>query len=69
MNMIAAERTSEQKIRIMTYDGPNRLTQKVYPDRTVTFTYDDSNVTYAKGKLTKVSDPSGGELKEDSVLA
>jgi RHS repeat-associated protein len=46
------------------YDCLNRLTQKVYPDRTVTFTYDDVSV----GKLTKVSDPSGGEIKEDSVL-
>jgi RHS repeat-associated protein len=51
-----------------TYDGLNRLTQKVYPDRTVTYTYDDVSVPYSKGKLTKVSDPLGGETKEDFVL-
>ena len=53
---------------IFNYDGLNRLTQKIYPDRTVTFTYDDPAVPYSKGKLTKVSDPSGGEIKEDKVL-
>jgi YD repeat-containing protein len=50
------------------YDGLNRLTQKTYPDRSVTYTYDDPTVPYSKGKLTKVSDPSGGEEKEDRVL-
>ncbi len=50
------------------YDGLNRLTQKVYPDRTVTYAYDDVSIPYSKGKLTKISDPSGGETKEDSVL-
>jgi YD repeat-containing protein len=65
------------------YDGLNRLTQKDYwnscatfppvnppctIDHSVVLTYDDQNVLYSKGKLTKISDPSGGESKEDSVL-
>jgi RHS repeat-associated protein len=49
------------------YDGLNRLWHKYYPDHTVTFTYDDPSVPNSKGMLTKVSDPSGGELKEDRV--
>ena len=33
----------------------------------MTYTYDDPAVPYSKGKLTKVYDPSGGEVKEDKV--
>jgi RHS repeat-associated protein len=53
------------------YDGLNRPIQKTYqtnPIQTITYTYDDPAIPYSKGKLTKVSDPSGGETKEDSVL-
>lgn len=53
---------------IYNYDGMNRLTEKIYPDHTVKFTYDDPSVPNSKGKLTKISDPSGGELKEDFIL-
>jgi len=53
---------------IFNYDCLNRLTEKVYPTHPVTFFYDDPTVPYSKGKLTKVSDHSGGELKEDRVL-
>lgn len=40
-----------------TYDNLNRVTQRSYSDSTptVTYTYDDSGITYAKGRLTKVS--------------
>jgi YD repeat-containing protein len=54
-----------------TYDGLNRLTQRTYqsaPVRTVTYTYDDPEIPYAQGKLISVSDPSGGESKQDQVL-
>ena len=50
------------------YDVLGRITQKIYPDHTVTCTYDNSTITFAAGMLTKVSDPSGGESKEDRVL-
>jgi RHS repeat-associated protein len=52
-----------------TYDAINRLIQKVYPTHTVASTYDDPSVPYSKGMLTSTLDPSGGETKEDSVLA
>ena len=52
-----------------TYDALNRLTQKVYPTHTVTYTYDNPSIPYSKGMLTSISDPSGGENKIDSVLA
>ncbi len=66
-NLISQTDAKNQTITFQ-YDGLNRLTQKVYPDRTVTYTYDDPGVLYSRGKLTRVSDPSGGETKEDSVL-
>ena len=50
------------------YDGLNRVTQKIYPTYAVTNTYDDPSVPYSVGKLTRVSDPSGGEVKEDLVI-
>ena len=63
------ETQTDAKSQMITfiYDGLNRLKQKVYPDRTVTNTYDDPAVPYSKGKLTKISDPSGGGT-EDSIL-
>jgi RHS repeat-associated protein len=64
-NLISQTDGKNQTITF-TYDGLNRLTQKIYPDRTVTFSYDE--IPYSKGKLTRISDPSGGETKEDSVL-
>jgi len=66
-NLISQTDAKNQTIAF-NYDGLNRLIQKIYPDRTVTLTYDDIAVPYCKGKLTKVSDPSGGEAKEDLVL-
>jgi RHS repeat-associated protein len=66
-NLISQTDAKSQTVTF-SYDGLNRAIQKVYPDRTVTFTYDDPAIPYSKGKLTKVSDPSGGETKEDSVL-
>ena len=55
------------------YDGLNRVYEKWYgyptPTSTVYFTYDDPSVPYSKGKQTKVSyQPSGQELREDSIL-
>lgn len=42
-----------------TYDTVSRVTQRSYNDSpqtpTVTFTYDDPNIDYSKGRLTKVS--------------
>jgi RHS repeat-associated protein len=49
------------------YDQLNRLTEKVYPDHTVTYTYDDLSVPYSKGMQTKVS-VSGSITNEDQVL-
>jgi len=49
------------------YDALNRLIYKFYPDRTVTYAYDDPAVSFSKGALTEVSDPSGGVVKSDTV--
>ena len=51
------------------YDALNRPQYKIYPDRTVTYTYDDPSVPYSKGMQTAMSDPSGGVHKIDEILA
>jgi RHS repeat-associated protein len=66
-NLISQTDAKSQTINFF-YDSLNRLTQKVYPAYTITYSYDDPSIPYSKGKLTKVSDPSGGLTKEDSVL-
>jgi len=65
------QRDAKSQTITFDYDGLNRLWHKYYPDRTVTFTYDDPAVPNSKGKLTKVSDPGPSAnplLQEDLVL-
>jgi RHS repeat-associated protein len=42
-----------------TYDALNRLTAATVPDGTVNNEYDDPNTPNSKGRLTKITDPSG----------
>ena len=67
-NLVSQTDAKSQTVTF-TYDAVNRLTQKIYSGYTVTNTYDDSNITYSKGMLTKTLDPSGSENKENNVLA
>ncbi|MDD5008374.1 MAG: toxin TcdB middle/N-terminal domain-containing protein, partial [Syntrophorhabdaceae bacterium] len=67
-NLISQTDAKGQTISF-TYDALHRLIQKVYPAHTVTYTYDDPSIPYSKGMLTSTTDPSGGETKEDRVLA
>jgi YD repeat-containing protein len=66
-NLISQTDAKSQTITF-SYDGLNRIAQKTYPTYNVTYTYDDLAIPYSIGKLTKVSDPSGGLTKEDLVL-
>jgi len=68
---LTSQTDSRNQTITFNYDGLNRLTQKLYPDRPVTFTYDDPAIPYSKGKQTKVSDPGPSLnplLNEDTVL-
>jgi RHS repeat-associated protein len=64
---------ARDKVITFTYDGLNRLTQKVYENATplekVVYTYDDQQVSNSKGNLTRISHLVGDpEVEVDAEL-
>jgi RHS repeat-associated protein len=58
---VATQTDARSVVATYTYDTLNRVTAATVTDGTVTYEYDNTTTggSYAKGKLTKITDPSG----------
>jgi RHS repeat-associated protein len=58
---VATQTDARSVVTTYTYDTLNRVTAATVTDGTVTYEYDNTTTggAYAKGKLTKITDPSG----------